>query len=709
MTAIGEALLPAVGSQETAASACSHCLLPVGRLGQQRIVNGQARHFCCYGCCIAYQVRHGVNEEHEAAWLLVRLGVGAFLAMNIMLFSLLLYSGSLGPEDGGLRQAVHVLLGVLATPVLVILGEPFLRGAWLAARQGRASADTLVSLGAVGAYGYSVYAVGAGTQAVYFDTVTMVLVLFTLGRYLEALGRARAMRSLAPMLAAESATAVVVEDGRDSVRPVQQIAAGTVVRLRPGERVAVDAVVIEGHSTCDESVLTGQPEARPKAPGSEVYAGSLNGNGQLLVRATATGAHTAWGRHARFVREALGRRSLAGELADHAAAIFVPVVVLLAGASVLYWSRHVPFGEALMTGLAVLVVACPCALGLAAPLATAIGLGRAAECGILLRGGGVLERLARIRTVAFDKTGTLTGGDMELVRCLPRRVSEAELLSHAAGLARGSDHPVARAILAAAEARGLASAPVQEVQALPGEGLIGVLAGERVALGSAAFMAHLTWPLEPAWVDQDASRSTVFVGWSGAVQGLFLLEEPPLNGARTVVAALARRGIASILLSGDRPAAAGRFAEAVGIGSWQGGLSPLAKVEALQVCSRDRGAAAMVGDGLNDGPVLAAADVGIAVGGATDLARETADVRLPPGRLDALPWLIDHGRRVRRRIFTNILWALGYNTIALTLAVCGLLQPIFAAGLMAGSSLFIVGKSLLADQAKSNRREGRIA
>ena len=709
MTALGEILAPTVGPQETAASACSHCLLPVGRLGLQRVVNGQARRFCCYGCCIAYQVRHGVNEEHEAAWLLVRLGVGAFLAMNIMLFSLLLYSGSLGPEDGGLRQTVHVLLGILATPVLVILGEPFLHGAWRAALQGRASADTLVSLGAVGAYGYSVYAVGAGTQAVYFDTVAMVLVLFTLGRYLEALGRARAMRSLAPMLAAENATAVVVEDGRDSIRPVQQIAPGAVVRLRPGERVAVDAVVIEGHSACDESVLTGQPEPRPKTPGAQVYAGSLNGNGQLLVRATAAGAQTAWGRHARFVREALGRRSLAGALADRAAAIFVPVVVLLAGATVFYWSRHEPFGEALMTGLAVLVVACPCALGLAAPLATAIGLGRAAERGILLRAGGVLERLARVRTVAFDKTGTLTGGNMELVRCLPRRVSEAELLTRAAGLARGSDHPIARAILAAAQARGLAPAQVEKVQALPGEGMVGVLAGERMALGSAALMTRLAWLLEPAWEDQDAFHSRVFVGWGGAVQGQLLLEDPPLDEARVVVAALARRGIASILLSGDRPAAAGRFAEAAGIGDWHGGLSPLAKVEALQACSRDRGPAAMVGDGLNDGPVLAAADVGIAVGGATDLARETADVRLPPGRLDVLPWLIDHARRVRRTIFANILWALGYNTIALTLAACGLLQPIFAAGLMAGSSLFVVGKSLLVEQVRSNAGEGQLA
>jgi Cu2+-exporting ATPase len=703
MTAVDEALLPA--ALPDTAVACSHCLLPVGRLGQRRSVNGEERLFCCYGCCIAYQVQHGVNEEHEASWLLVRLGVGAFLAMNIMLFSLLLYSGSLGAADGGLRQAVHVILGVLATPVLVILGEPFLRGAWRAARDGRASADTLVGLGALGAYGYSVHAVASGAEAVYFDTVTMVLVLFTLGRYLEALGRARALRSLAPLLAAEAASATVVEDSTDRVRPVREIAPGMLVRLHPGERVPVDGVVVEGESDCDESALTGQPERRAKAPGATVFAGSLNGTGPLLVRTTAAGAQSGWGRHARFVREALGRRCLASELADRAAAVFVPAVLVLAGATVLYWSRHLPFAEAAMTGLAVLVVACPCALGLAAPIATALGLGRAVERGILLRGGSVLERLARVRGVAFDKTGTLTQGAMRLVACRPVGVPEAELLRRAAGLAEGSEHPVSRAILAGAEVRGVTPAVGRQLRAHPGEGITGRFAGEEAAMGSAAFLARLGWSLPSRMQMQETDGLTaVCVGWGGVVRGVLLFEDPPLAEAPALVAALQRRGIASALVSGDRPAAVERLAEAVGIAIWRGGLTPLAKVAFLQDWSRACGPVAMVGDGLNDGPVLAAATVGIAVGGATDLARETAEVRLPEGRLDDLPWLIDHARQVRRSVRTNILWAFGYNAIALTLAVCGLLQPILAAALMAGSSLVVVVKSLLSG--RSSRRTG---
>lgn len=697
MSAIGDALLPAEAAEQcTAAGACAHCLLPVGRLSQRRSVNGEALTFCCYGCCIAYQVRHGVGEEHEAAWLLVRLGVGAFLAMNIMLFSLLLYSGSLGPDDAGLRQAVHVLLGLLATPVLVILGEPFLRGAWQAARDGRAGADALVSLGAVGAYGYSVYAVTTGAEAVYFDTVTMVLVIFTLGRYLEALGRARALRSLAPLLAAEDAEATVVENGCDFVRPARAVRPGTLVRVKPGERVPVDGVVVEGESDCDESVLTGQSDRQIKTPGATVVAGSLNGTGALLLRTTAAGAQSAWGRHARFVREALGRRSLTSELADRAAALFVPAVLLLALVTLLYWTSRVPLAEAVMTALAVLVVACPCALGLAAPLATALGLGNALERGILLRSGGVLERLARVRGVAFDKTGTLTRGAPHVVACRADGVTEAALLQRAAGLAQGSEHPVARAILAAGTLRRLAPLRARHLQAQPGEGIAGEIDGDATAMGSARFMARFAWVTPaPLRCETTDSHTAIFVGWNGAVRGLLLLDDPPLAEAHAVVSALRERGLASALVSGDRPAAVARVAEAAGIDLWQAGLSPLEKVAFLEAWSRTQGAAAMVGDGLNDGPVLAAASVGVAVGDATDLARETADVRLPVGGLEALPWLIDHARQVRRRILVNILWAFGYNGIALTLAVCGLLQPILAAGLMAGSSLLVVANSVI--------------
>lgn len=323
-------------------SSCSHCLLPVGRLAQQREVNGEPHLFCCYGCCLAYQVHHGETDEPQAAALLIRLGVGGFLAMNIMLFSLLLYSGTFGPADTWMVKLVHWLLWILATPLLVVLGGPFLRGAWQAARQGRVSTDTLVSVAVLAAYGYSAGQVLSGAGAVYFDTATMVLCLFMLGRYLEARARVQAARSLAPMLAAERAQVRVLTDGVDTMRRVCEVEAGAVVRVLPGERIPVDGVVLEGHSECDEAILTGQPERQVKAPGATVHAGTVNARGQLLLRATAAGNATRWIQISRLVQEALARKSWLGNTVDRLAAIFLPFVLLLCVATVVFWSARVP-------------------------------------------------------------------------------------------------------------------------------------------------------------------------------------------------------------------------------------------------------------------------------------------------------------------------------------------------------------------------------
>ena len=689
----------------TCANTCSHCSLPVGSIGTQREVNGETHAFCCYGCCLAYQVHHGQREEPEAAWLLIRLGVGGFLAMNIMLFSLLLYSGTFGSTRDGVVQVIHILLALLATPMLIILGGPFIRGAWAAARRGRMSADTLVSIGAVSAYGYSVFQVVIGSGIVYFDTVTMVLVLFTLGRYLEAQGRVRTARSLAPMLAAESAFATVVVKGHDSQQPVRDLLPGAIVRVRPGERVAIDGVVIEGRSQCDEALLTGQPEALTKRHGDAVYAGSINGTGQLLVRATAAGNATRWVQISRLVREALSQKSLTGELVDRTAALFIPFVLLLAAGTVWYWSGREPFDQALLAGLAVLVVACPCALGLAAPLAAALGIGLAAQRGVLVRGAAVFERLAQIKAVAFDKTGTLTRNEASLAKVVTHDVSETVLLGHAAGISQGSDHPSARNIALAARTRGVAPIVCQEIEVHPGEGMLGTSDGARIAMGSAAFMARLGWAVpQTLAMRAETGCATVYVGWNENVRGLLCLEYSPMREARSVVAALNKLGLATCMLSGDTPAAVERIANAVGIATWRAALLPADKVEALRVWARHHGAVAMVGDGLNDAPVLGTASVGIAVGGATDLARETADITLPKGMLTSLPWLILVARRVRRTVLKNLAWALGYNMVALSLAVAGMLQPVVAAALMAGSSLVVVINSL-----RTNRAAGRPA
>ena len=690
---------------------CSHCGLNAGRLGQRRELHGQAHWFCCYGCCLAFQVHEGAHDEPQAAGALIRLGVGGFLTMNIMLFSLLSYGGAFSGDDAWLRTPVNLLLWLLATPLVVLLGRPFAEGAWQALRRGRLATDALLCIGVLAAYAYSAGQVLRGSPLVYFDTASMVLMLFTLGRYLEAQGRARAARSLAPMLAAERAEVQVLVDGVVLPRAVTSVQPGDLLRIFPGERIAVDGVVVEGCSDCDESTLTGQPQPQAKAPGAFVHAGSLNGSGALQVRAMVAGSQTRWVRISRQVREALAAKSLAGATVDRVVALFIPGVLLLAAATAWYWSSRGPLDAALLAGLAVLVVACPCSLGLAAPLAHALAIAQAAQRGLLVRGGGVLEKLAGLKGVAFDKTGTLTDETLLPVGLRVDGSTPEQALRHAALLARASDHPVARAL--AEPGRVLAGAAMAtDVQARAGLGLLGQVDGAPAALGSAALMRSLGWALPPALTDplcvvdppcaSDApgagdapcvGDTPVFVGWSARVRARFMLAAAPIPQAAPVVAALQRRGLRTLLLSGDRAASVQALAAEVGISQWHAELLPEQKVVLLRDWAAQHGPLAMVGDGLNDAAVLAAASVGIAVGHASDMARESADVVLPQADLGSLLWLLQRAHAVRRTVRTNLAWAFGYNAVALTLAAGGGLQPVIAAALMAGSSLVVAVRS----------------
>jgi Cu2+-exporting ATPase len=683
----------------TTTALCSHCLLPIRARGHERQVQGEDRRFCCYGCCLAFQVAQGEGEESEAAWLLIRLGIGAFLAMNIMLFSLLLYSGTFEQADPEVRQVVHLVLWALATPALLILGWPLFQEAWRAAATGCLTAATLISLGAGMAYVYSALAVVMGRAEVYFDTATMLLVLFTLGRYLEASGRARAMRDLAPMLAPEREGVTVVNGGAERRVPARQVALGSLVLVRPGERIAVDGVVAEGSSHVDEAVITGESRPIAKVPGSAALAGSLNHEGALLIRTTSAATATRWAQIAHSVREALAQPSAAQRLVDRIAGAFVPAVLVLAGLTVFFWARWTSFDEALLAGLAVLVVACPCGLGLAGALATTLGIGRLARRGCLVRGGQVVESLAGVRVVAFDKTGTLTSGTTRVIDIETDGTPVDEVLRVAAALERSSEHPLARAIVAAAKQRGIRPGLARQARAVPGCGILGDAEGEPVAVGSGVWLAELGWPM-PIELERSARRfeaagnSLVHVGCAGRVRAVLALGDMLLREARPAVQALRRLGLHTVLLTGDRAAAAERIATEVGVDGCEAGLGPEAKRAALGRLRDRRGRVAMIGDGLNDGPVLAAADVGIAVGSATDLARETADIVLPQGGLRLLPWVIGLSWAVRRTILTNLAWAFGYNAIGLALAVSGHLQPILAAVLMAGSSLLVVLNSL---------------
>jgi Cu2+-exporting ATPase len=683
---------------------CRHCLLPVGRRGFTRAVNGEGCQFCCYGCCIAYQVNRGSGDASEAAWFLVRLGAGSFLSMNIMLFSLLVYSGAFAGADRHVLPTIHLLLWGLATPAVLILGEPFLRETWSQARCARLTSSALIVLGSLAAYAYSTLAVFHGGGHLYFDTASMVLMLFTLGRYLEAAGRARASRDLAPLLAAESELATVLEGGQEYRRPVREVRAGMLIRVKPGERIPIDGLIVEGRSHTDDSVITGESRQIAKAVGAAVLAGSINLDGPLLIRSSGSGGETRWAQICRSVRDALRQSSRTQRIADRLVGAFVPIVLGLAGITLVYWLQRLPLDQAMLTALSVLVVACPCAVGLAAPMAHSLGIGQLARHGCLVRSPGALEALAGTRLIAFDKTGTLTMGRPQLVDVATDGVAEDEVVARLAALERHSEHGLARAIALAARARGLDPIAAEDVQILPGRGLRGVVHGEAVAAGSAALMRELGWVLPPTLFQRGevmaaSGHSVVFVGWrenalAGRARAALSFDDTPLPEARKTADALRALGLQVVLLSGDHAGAAVRVAAMVGTDDWQAGLLPEGKRAALDQYRARHGAVAMVGDGLNDGPGLAWADVGIAVGSATDLARETADLVLPADGLWLLPWVIGRARAVRSTILANLAWAFGYNLVALTCAVLGLLQPILAAAVMAGSSLLVVLNSL---------------
>ena len=678
---------------------CRHCLLTIGPRAMRRTVNGENCAFCCYGCCIAFQVRSGKSEEWEAAWLLIRLGVGGFLSMNIMLFSLLLYTGAFTGVDARLLPWVHLLLWIFATPALVILGGPFLRETWLDGVQGRLRSSALIVVGVGAAYIYSAFAVIERGTHVYFDTATMVLMLFTVGRYLEAAGRARAARDLEPLLAAESECATVVNGGAETRRPVREVDARMLVRVRPGERIPVDGVVTEGESHTDEAVITGESRQVAKSVGSPVIAGSINLDGPLLIQCSGAGTATRWAQICRSVRDALVRRSPTQRIADRVVGASVPLVLALGGLTMLYWAQWLPLERALLFGLAVLVVACPCAVGLAAPLATSLGIGRLARCGCLVRDPGVLEALARTRLLAFDKTGTLTSGRAHVVGIESDGAGTDEVLARAAGLERYSEHGFGHAITTAAAVRGLDPVVTGDVRILPGRGIRGNADGKAVVAGNGALMSELGWSVAPALSEHGRSLeadgySVIYIGWGEQVRAALALDDSVLPEARSTVEALRSRGLHVLLLSGDLAHATQRVAVAAGIQDAQSGLSPEAKRAALRQLRQRYNVVAMVGDGLNDGPVLADADIGIAVGSATDLARETAALVLPRDGLWMLPWVVDVARAVRMTILTNLMWAFGYNCIAVTLAILGWLQPVLAAAVMAGSSIIVVLNSL---------------
>ena len=591
----------------------------------------------------------------------------------------------------------------LATPVVLWAGFPFHRAAWRNLRHGATTMDTLVSLGTLAAWAWSVVAVCfLDSGETYFEVAAVVTTFILLGRFFEARARQRsgaALRALLELGAKD--VALLGEDGSERRIPIGELRVGDRFVVRPGEKVATDGIVEEGHSAVDQALLTGESTPVEKRPGDAVVGAAINAGGRIVVRATKVGGDTALAQIGRLVSAAQAGKAPIQRLADRISAIFVPIVLVLSAGTLGFWLLDgASAGEAFTAAVAVLIIACPCALGLATPTALLVGTGRGAQLGILIKGPEVLESTRRVDTIVLDKTGTVTTGRMELRAVIPAAASDrGELLKLVGGLEYASEHPVGRAISDAAR-RACGELPaVTSFKSHAGVGVEGVVEGHDVVAGRPSLLAerglHIPDELAAARADaQDRGETVVAAGWDGAVRGLLVVADAVRPSSAAAVARLTALGLRPLLLTGDNAQTAAAVAAEVGIDEVVADVLPAGKAEVIRRLQDEGRVVAMAGDGVNDAPALAQADLGLAIGSGTDVAIEASDITLVSGDLLASADAIRLSRRTLATIKGNLFWAFGYNVAALPLAAAGYLNPLIAGAAMAGSSLFVVANSL---------------
>lgn len=695
---------------------CDHCDMPISGT-EDTAVSGVAgrTHYCCYGCRMRAETL-GDDEEatrsDEQQTLLVRLFAGVLMAGFVMVFSLAISSGY---GFGALQRlehevgTAHWVLLLAAVPALLLLGPPLLRSAWDDLRGGGLTLNVLFTLGTTSAVVVSGVSYARGTGPIYLETAVMLLALYTLGRYLTARAKDTTTHVLRRLLEVPDTTYVRLGPDAGEVAP-DDLRVDDRIRVPAGDVIPVDGTVVEGRSYVDESSLTGESQPVVKEAGDTVYAGTTAQDGALTIDATAVAEDRRLARVAQMMHRALEQPPRLARLTDRILRWLIPGVVGLALVAFAGWWGAVGFSKALYVALSVVLITCPCALGIAIPLSLTVALEQAGRKGVLVRSGRTLLDLARATAVTFDKTGTLSTLTAPSVRVLrPETVPVEEapapaddaVLRRAAAVEQGTNHALATAVVEAAADRDLSLPAVADVTTHPGAGVVGRVQVDgrmrRVGVGNERLLDALgvTGPprLHEAFADEaDAGRTPLYVVDETAVVGLLSIEERVAPHAETVVGAVRERSEAVSVLTGDRPAAARRLEDRLGVRA-EAGLAPDEKVDRLAALRDAHGPVVMVGDGINDAAALAKADVGIALSSGASVSMEAADVTLYNPDLRLVPWLQHLGRRTHRVIQQNLWWTFGYNAIGLGLAVAGLLHPIAAVVIMTLSSILVTGNA----------------
>ena len=613
----------------------------------------------------------------------------------------------IGMSTGGISHQVMRWGTFLATtPIMLVAGVPYIRSAWASFKKHNSNMDTLVALGTLVAYFYSLVALFTGLP-VYFESAAFILFFILLGAVFEEKMRKNTSQAVEKLLDLQAKTAEVLRDDVYVQIPLEQVKVGDLIRVRPGEKIAVDGTVLEGETSIDESMVTGESIPVDKSVGDAVIGSTINNSGTIIFRAEKVGSETMLAQIVDFVKKAQTSRAPIQDLTDKISGIFVPAVVILG--LLTFWVWFVLLGDSFVTsllyGVAVLIIACPCALGLATPTALMVGTGRSAKMGILLKNGTVLQEIQKVQTVVFDKTGTLTEGKPVVTDVIG---DEREVLSLAASLEDVSQHPLAQAIVNRASELGISLYPVENFQALHGKGVTGIINGKQVLLGNAKLLADLAIPhdyQERFDLLEKEAKTVVFLSVDGQLKGLIALQDVPKENAREAIAKLKKRGLRTVMLTGDNAGVAHAIAEQIGIEEVIANVLPEEKAHEIHKLQKN-GKLAFVGDGINDAPALSVADVGIAMGSGTDIAIESADLVLTTNNLLGLARAFDMSKKTFNRILLNLFWASIYNLIGIPIAAgvfsgLGLvLNPELAGLAMAFSSVSVLISSLMLNFSK---------